>query len=371
MLCMTCDCPEKDAKALGPELFDADMTSLVDLANWNMHRFPWRPWQSNFRVYCLMICDDLAVPGRRVVIEGNNVESAYLGGSICSERAAISSPTFRSLKEPLIRKVVISTDSKECIAPGCLCREFMSSFSNAETEIIMTNADKTRIVSCFLTDLYSYPFAYGRLKRNHIEPFAQTLAQKVSMSGSADPMHVSLFARAISAAKTLDSDKRSGAGVHPVCLGAAMVFSDGKEMAAGMLKGLEYGTTLDPVAGLLIQALQYMDDVQRANASAHGVEGEGEGEGEGARKVTLAALCLADSFGVAHAPFAQARALLNEHGMGAAVVLYTDVESGALASTSARELVPPIPSADGHSGLLDFCEDGLQEHVEAVPTASC
>jgi cytidine deaminase len=338
----------------------------VQLAHENRLKVARLPAQSLFRVYALMICEDVST-GALCAVEGHNHESGYIGGSICAERSAIGSAAFRNLTRPLIRHVVISTDSTECIAPGCLCREYMSSFSNANTQVTMISEDMSKVVTCPLSQLYSAPYAYGKLDRLNIEPFARALAARVSVAsasaGDSDcvgagalvddghPSFTELCAAAKAAALTLDSDAQSGANLHPVCFGAALECSDGRRFVAGMLKGVEYGCTLDPVTALLAQVVQH-------RAACPGVR--------------LVALVMMDQFGIAHAPFAQARALLSEHGCGSAAVAYHEPD-GRLGHTTAAALIPPITQPDdtGHSGVLSFRHAGFVNRANSPALTSC
>ena len=252
---------------------------------------------------------------------------------------------FRKLIKPTILKVFISTDSLECIAPGCLCREYMSSFSTPETLIVMANADMSKTQSVALSDLYPAGYLYGKLDRTAIEPFALSRGiEWTTPNDENDPnghftAYTSLYDAAKRAALTLDSDVSSRAGIHPVHLGAAAATTDGRTLTAGMLKGLEYGCTLDPVTALLPALVEHV----RAGGG------------------TLCRLVLCDQYGVLHAPFGQARALLNEHGFGHAELIYHDGK-GTLFETTVSSLVPPICSDGGHSGLLSFEADGFVQN---------
>jgi len=225
----------------------------------------------------------------------------------------------------------------------------------------MISEDMSKVVTCPLSQLYSAPYAYGKLDRFNIKPFALALAARVSAAstGAGDsagtivdgghPSCAELCSAARAAAATLDSDMYSGANLHPVCFGAALECSDGRLFVAGMLKGVEYGCTLDPVTALLTQVVQHC-------AACPGVR--------------LAALVMSDQFGVAHAPFAQARALLSEHRCGSAFVAYHGPD-GRLYHTTASALIPPITQpgdAAGHSGVLSFRHAGF---VESPATSSC
>lgn len=54
-------------------------------------------------------------------------------------------------------------------------------------------------------------------------------------------------------------------------------------------------------------------------------------------------LIMVDQYGVAHAPFAQARALLTEHGFGHIGILVHDSISKDIVSTTAAALAPSPP----------------------------
>ena len=53
-------------------------------------------------------------------------------------------------------------------------------------------------------------------------------------------------------------------------------------------------------------------------------------------------LCMADQYGVCHAPFATARSFLTEHGYGDVSVLLHD-NDGVLHTVTAAELLPALP----------------------------
>jgi hypothetical protein len=91
--------------------------------------------------------------------------------------------------------------------------------------------------------------------------------------------------------------------VHPVCYGAAVLFSDGTVAFASQKVALEYGCTLDAV-GQLANAI---------DRKAIYIEDE-----EPCRPIMLVQC---DQFGIAHAPFAQGRAFLAERGYGDCKIL--------------------------------------------------
>ena len=62
-------------------------------------------------------------------------------------------------------------------------------------------------------------------------------------------------------------------------------------------------------------------------------------------------MCLADQYGVCHAPFSNGRALLVEHGCGELRILLADAE-GNVCQLTAKELMPGMPA-----GIKDFLRD--------------
>lgn len=136
------------------------------------------------------------------------------------------------------------------------------------------------------------------------------------MAGYPGPIGVAW--RAATAAAAGDSR-----GLHPISLGAAAVFADGTVATAHQMQALEYGCSVDPVCQLAAELT---------------------------KRAGVAAVAMADQFGVCHAPFAPARALLVEHGFGACLVAAHGA-NGELMAPVATELLPGLPSAVEH-GLL-------------------
>jgi hypothetical protein len=135
--------------------------------------------------------------------------------------------------------------------------------------------------------------------------------------------------------------------LHPIRFSAAVLFEDGTIESAWMLKALEYGCTLDPVS-------QLIRDIEKKRvcaicsssisngteaASADSAAGSGVSIHQAGLLCKPVSLVMCDQFGVCHAPFAQARSLLSEHGYGYLTVLVHG-EDGALHSPSVAELIP-------------------------------
>lgn len=87
---------------------------------------------------------------------------------------------------------------------------------------------------------------------------------------------------------------------HPIRYSAAILFNDKTHAVSWMKKGLEYGTTLDPVSQL-----------------AHVAESQAD-------SIKPVLLVQVDQFGICHAPFGGARAFLNEYGHGSIQVIVHD-----------------------------------------------
>jgi cytidine deaminase len=301
------------------------------------------PTQSLFKVYAILDVLDKSNNSQHL-IEGANCESGYIGASICAERSALSSRAFRVLQKPHIRHIYISTDSSECITPGTLCREFMHSFTDnpSETIVEIANCDKSKVVQTTLGALFPYPFRYRQNGRLDVIEKGQNIGKIASSLIPKNACHFA-YQAAVAAAKTLDSDIRNSSIVHPIQLGVAVRFSDGNTHSTGCFKALEYGSTLDPVSALLYTMT---NETSKGN---HPVM-----------------LCMADQWGTAHAPFGQARALLNEHNFAdLKILIHVDVDVDRVDKgdgdmevvvVTAKQLMPPLHS--GHSGDLSFSRDG-------------
>jgi cytidine deaminase len=342
------------------------------------------PLQSQFRVFALLIVD---APNTGIFfIEGTNSEPGYIGGSICAERSALVK--LRFIEKPRILKVVVVTDHFEPVSPGALCREFLISFAAADTSIVMGNSTGSSIAECQLQQLFPYPPLYGSISRVHFHSFTAKFAPQVVAMGALGPDWLSLYeyARALARYDTGDS-------LHPLRLAAAVALSDGTMEGAWQLKGAEYGCTLDPVTQLVSALLRRcssvatcptgkrataicsacrsspllladvastsaresvtieppyasseIDDLTCNNVSCSGGQGHNFSAASLASDIDIRPLRLimTDQFGVAHAPFAQARALLTEYGFGHLQVAIHD-EAGALHIVSAADLLPSPP----------------------------
>eukprot|EP00008_Paramoeba_atlantica_P007553 CAMPEP_0201483090 /NCGR_PEP_ID=MMETSP0151_2-20130828/7321_1 /ASSEMBLY_ACC=CAM_ASM_000257 /TAXON_ID=200890 /ORGANISM="Paramoeba atlantica, Strain 621/1 / CCAP 1560/9" /LENGTH=356 /DNA_ID=CAMNT_0047866067 /DNA_START=54 /DNA_END=1121 /DNA_ORIENTATION=+ len=212
-------------------------------------------------------------------LSGANGETGNIAGAICAERAAFLK--FREIPA-LVTKVFIVSDSDVFITPGTLCREFMRDYADASTPVIMASASGDCNVTALET-LFPHPYAYICLTSSEITRIGPSL---VKAFGKPEGDWAKLYDEAIKIAPYDCQDK-----LYPLRLSAAIEFSDGTICSTNQTKALEYGSTLDPVSKLFY-------------AIDHKVR-------EGHHPTRLLQV---DEFGVLHAPFAQARALLAEGG---------------------------------------------------------
>lgn len=354
---------------------------------------PSKPRQSSFRVLALLFYEILSIPpeddtstidggasgvfvrpGRpmlppwmaqttkdgRSYIVGANDEAGYIGGAICAERAALVQ--LRFLPNFRLTKVVISTDSVDPITPGLLCREFLvgkpsvpwtvpvittgcrcqncgkndealfsdKNSSNGDegfTAICCEGQDKHSIptVSTTMRHLYPYPSPYTRLTASQQVALGESYSARASedFESLEEPDSKRLLELAIMEARSNISD------LHPIQFGAAVIFDDGVIVTSRQSNGLEYGCTLDAVSQL----------------ASHFQEG-----------ATPLLLVQADQFGIAHAPFAPARAFLTEQGFEHCQIVIHDVpvsnddqdifdiDQWTLKEVYASDLVPNAPT---------------------------
>lgn len=274
-----------------------------------------KPAQSSFRVTALvtfLIEGDQRV--RHVV--GCNDESSNLLNSTCAERAAfLQIAGLAAGRKLLVTGVYITTDSPDPITPGALCREYMfaSRWTTPAMRVVMEGyGGPSSRTSRTLAQLVPHASVYTRLDRaGQVAAGARLRERAASEAAALSGPEARAYQLAVEAAA---SDARLD--LHPVSYGAACVFEDGSSAVAWQKKCLEYGCSQDAVGQLAPAILS-------ANS----------------RPLVL---CMADQFGVAHAPFATARALLCEHGLGALRCLCAD-EQGKLSAPTADELMPAVP----------------------------
>jgi len=82
---------------------------------------------SKFRVGAALEADD------GTVFTGCNVENASFGGTICAERSAMAAAVSAGRRR--FRRIVITSDAAEPVAPCGFCRQFMAEFGTGLTVI--------------------------------------------------------------------------------------------------------------------------------------------------------------------------------------------------------------------------------------------
>jgi cytidine deaminase len=278
------------------------------------------PRQSQFRVYAILAWEHAAT-GTSGWVSGTNSESAYIGGSLCAERAAAVQLRELPADTKVTGVYLISDLEHSCITPGVLCREYLLSCVDPDTPVHLGSKDLriTRVTS--LRDLYPCRSVYEGVDRECIAERGKLIAsrqlrdqtQKLFQDGPNGSAWEALVKMAMAAV----NNDHFGAQMHPVQYAAAMQFADGTKAVAWQKAGLEYGTSVDSVTALLHQV---------------------DHKGAPVRIVQV------DQFGVLHAPFAPARAQLYERGCGTAEVAVFDIDAQALTVTTINELVPDCPS---------------------------
>ena len=300
------------------ELVSASDEELVKYANMKRKALPCAPEQSFFRVYVLLI---VRSEERMTIIEGTNAEQGYIGGAICAERAALCE--MRKYRDPIITKAVVVTDSDQPVSCGALCREYLSSHGQPNTPLVFSNHDGTVVSHCELGYLQPYPYLYRFNKRDDVRQRAIDFSSICQKPSELSQQLGDLYALAMTVTKLDDFET-----IHPIKFAAAVLFADGTTSVAWFLPGFEYGCSLDPVS-------QLIHDCEKKRASAVGDEN---------RVLARPDILLqCDQFGVCHAPFAQARALLTEHGYGDTRIVVHNSASGACEMTLACSLLPPLP----------------------------
>ena len=284
------------------------------------------PMASNFRVLCLMLLttkDD-----EPACVFGMNFEPANIGGSICAERSAIGQ--LHLYNDPIIVKIFIVTDAEQPISPGTLCREFLTSRCSEDTPLVLADCTGRLLTECTVGYLFPHPFLYRKIGRNDIEACARQHLQdreckdiQALIQGSYGINASKLYEQALNATK-----KDVLINLHPLRLGAGVLYADGSIEVAWQMKALEYGSTLDPVCQLITHLERNKD--------------------EGSKKSDPDVLIMVDQFGIIHAPFGQARAILSEHGYGHIKVIVMQSD-GVPQTTTCSAL---IPNLDGYSGSM-------------------
>lgn len=271
------------------------------------------PIQSNFRVYAIITWNNNENDTEGWV-SGTNSETSYIGGSICAERAA--AVQLREL--PQTTKVtalyLISDLKNDCITPGVLCREYLLSLMDPDAPIHLANYDLEVKRETTLRKLYPYPSIYERISRDNLLITGEKLAE-IHLPLQFGDKWMSLYKQI----QKETSRDQFGYHIHPITYAAGIKFQDESVKVTWQKAGMEYGTTVDAVTGLL----NYIEKDKKQNPPI--------------------LLLMLDQFGLPHAPFAPARAQLFERGYSDIVVGVLDFVSGTFEETTVQDLVPDCP----------------------------
>jgi cytidine deaminase len=272
------------------------------------------PKQSKFRVGAVLRF--VRPDGSEGTISAVNAEphDANIRGAICAERAALCQ--FQRDEAGCgakICRVVCVTDAPQPIFPGPCCREFLVATCAPETEVVVSgSAEPEAFVTEPLRELLPLPSAYCRRGQDEMKALGESLEAKVGPPP--DPHFAVAYAAAVACARRQGKQK----AIFPVLFAAAARWPSGRAHAVAELKGMEYGCTVDAVSLLLPELL-------RARAESDEVPD---------------CIVQVDHYGVAHAPFASARSLLIEHGLGNVMLIAHTAEGIWAEPITARESMP-------------------------------
>ena len=153
-----------------------------------------------------------------------------------------------------------------------------------------------------LAVLYPFPSPYTRLTASQSVFLGKKYNESQNRDRDLDNLNVTakrlLELAILEAKRSLSDDDDMN---HPIYFGAAVVFEDQSIVTSRQRSALEYGCTLDAVS----QLAPYLQDESYAPVL----------------------LVQADQYGIAHSPFAPARAYLSEHGYEDCRVLVHDTSS--------------------------------------------
>jgi cytidine deaminase len=111
---------------------------------------------SQFRVGASIVTSDGSI------FSGCNVENASYGLAICAERNAVFQAAFAGKRK--IVAVAVTSDEQGFITPCGACRQVISEFADAKTEIILVNASgKSKSIS--FGKIFPTPPALNKLKK--------------------------------------------------------------------------------------------------------------------------------------------------------------------------------------------------------------
>jgi len=264
------------------------------------------PLLSSFVVSCTVSYTTSSSPVPRHFSAANS-EPCSLVGSLCAERACLSSLPSLATDLSQILAVHIVSDSESPLTPGFLCREYMNTafplsvMDPAAVDVVLAGVttagqiDWSTVKSAPLSSYWPAPSIYTGLRVSSHSFASLSLCLPCSDAGSASTAAVSSLYDSLRAlaSSPVDLSIYPSDASHKVKYAAGVAFADGTVAVARQIVGLEYGTSLDPVGRL-----------------AAGIEAKcGE-------SVSAVSVMIVDNYGGAHAPFGAGRAFLGELGEG-------------------------------------------------------
>jgi cytidine deaminase len=378
-----------DLESLSEEIIDelADSNEKsVRLANHLRLSVVNKPGQSNFRVIAFLFIDyeinSKSKLRKKTIICGSNCEPGNISGSICAERAALCRLQF--YRHPQIFRILVLTDSPHAIAPGPLCREFLSSHASMKTPLIIGNDQGSIIIECTLEDIFPFPYRYRYVDRQRVLSLAQEIATKVPYAMLCSTSSTTHSCEAVGSTEVNEEEKSTTTlyygiseadgvsnlphsmmtestwlctlsdhhyetlltaayqvnhydhldGIHPLRFSAAVLYSNGETYSTWQLKGLEYGCTSDPLEAVIHHILHHQTTTSSMN---------NHNNNNNSMNIPIAVVMI-DQYRICHAPFSKVRCLLIEHGLGDIRVVIHILDN-QLIDVPAHCLLPSPPNA--------------------------
>lgn len=324
--------------------------NLVILANKMRLLLPSSPSQSFFRVYSLIIIS-INNNSETLIIHGTNSEASYIGSSICAERSALVK--LRFYDNPKILKVIIVTDLHFPVAPGMLCREYLMTLCDEDSIIVLAggNAKESNDIICTkMIELVPFPYLYRHCNRSNIIDYAISWSNTNDVSPDKQLKFKNdnniimneklqkLHKIACQYTKYDDADT-----LHPIRLSGCVLFDDDSIEVSWMLKGLEYGCTLDPVSQLVSIMMKYrICGNCKININKNDNNDNNNDVNDDIFKFIKKPIYIltCDQYGICHAPHGQARALLTEHGFNQLNIMIHNNDTGLIEIVTVSELTP-------------------------------
>jgi hypothetical protein len=325
------------------------------------------------------------VPYHTKVLEGMNMESCHIGGSICAERSALAQLNlrFRSKHEhtrPVVTHLYIVSDSKAILSPGLSCRELLLEFVGLDVPVVCASrvlasdaaaeGDSKRAQSSSLSSSSSSSSSCSSVQTEYNNVFLTTTLRELyphvphylgvrvadipkrvaAIKPAAVPESHAfhrLYARALARARQ-EASEREATALYDVHYAAAVQVdiqggvADGEaphthtseqwSVVTVQQQTLEFMFTLDPVSIAVPQVLAWL----QAHTHTH--------------KSATVRFVLTDQHGLLHAPGSSARAHLTEHlvsHMGvreASFLMHDELQAYAVREVNMDHLVPETPT---------------------------